>query len=57
MDREPVRAGHSHPGGIHTAELLGKEHLGWMGLEPLFPEGQVSVAGRRVYGDPLDLQL
>lgn len=57
MDREPVRAGHSHPGGIHTAELLGKEHLGWMGLEPLFPEGQVSVAGRRAYGDPLDLQL
>lgn len=47
MEMEPVRAGHSHPGGFRPAELFDKEHLGWMELEPLFPEDQVSVAGRR----------
>lgn len=57
MDTEPIRAGHSHPGGICTAELFGKERLGRMQLDPLFPEDQVSVAGRGAYGEPLDLQL
>jgi len=48
---------HSHPGGVRTAELFDKEWLGWTELEPLFPEDQVSVAGRRAYADPVDLQL
>ena len=52
MDMEPGRAGHSHRGGIRTAELFDKEHLGWMELQPLFPEDQVSVAGWRAYGIP-----